>query len=371
MTWSLEREYSGRLARVVDSMRHNGVDFLVLPVSVNQAYVSGLALKKSERLTAVVVSSKGTAWVLFPAFETSRIDQQLVLSDASRLDWKEDEDPYARLAAGIPLRGKPTIGLEGTGWFSEYRRLAEAIPAASFVSADPILGPLRERKSPWEITCIEQAISTIDDARDAVLAGVSEGTSEMDACEALRREAISRGGDNPSPHGFHVGRNSGIPHGGKEDLSIRRGSVILVDAGVFVNGYKSDITRTTSFGAPPAGFEEVFSVVLEAQKAALAAVRPGIISGSLDRLAREVIEQAGLGERFPHRLGHGLGLQVHEPPWIGPGELRPLEEGMVFTVEPGVYFDGRYGIRIEDNVAVTQDGCRILSKPITEFVTIG
>jgi len=141
----------------------------------------------------------------------------------------------------------------------------------------------------------------------------------------------------------------------------------MVDSGVEYEGYRSDITRMTTYGTPPDGFVEIFEIVREAQKNAIEAIKPGVSAESIDRVARSVIEKAGYGENFTHRLGHGLGMEEHEPPWIGPGQTEVLEEGMVFTVEPGIYLPEKFGVRLEENVVVTKNGHEVLSTPVQGF----
>jgi len=371
LTQSIAEVFNERLSKLHNKMIEYDLDFIFLPVSVNQYYVTGLNLKKSERLTAVIISREKEAIIICPAFELDRIKEQLKLeATTSRiLTWEEQEDPYRIVAEFIGLN-EHKIGIEATSWFSEYSQLSVYLPKSTFINVQGIFASIRLKKTEWEKQKIIKAINIIDKAREAMLKKLHIGMTEIEASEILRSEAISRGGENPSLHGVHLGINTSFAHGGDQNTTIKEGTPILVDAGVYCDGYRSDITRSTTFGAPPSDYLEIFNIVLKAQKAALSKIKPGIAAESIDYVARQVIEKAGYGKYFNHRLGHGLGMEVHEKPWIGPGQKEPLETGMVFTIEPGIYIPGRFGIRIEDNVFVNENGCEILSKPISGFIAI-
>lgn len=164
--------------------------------------------------------------------------------------------------------------------------------------------------------------------------------------------------------GVYFGKNTSSAHGGSAEIALEKGTVVMVDSGVEYEGYRSDITRTTCFGMASEEFKDVFQIVSDAQREAIDVIKPGVTAEYVDSAARDVIERAGYGKYFTHRLGHGIGMEEHEPPWIGPGEHTVLREGMVFTVEPGVYLPGRFGVRLEDLVVVTEDGCEVISNPV-------
>jgi len=356
--------FEKRVEVLQEKMTQKSLDYLFLPVSLNQRYVTGLNLKKRDRLMAAVIPQKGEIALVIPGFELEGVQEGVRVASAKFMPWQEQENPYEMIATIIDSP-KPRIGVESTAWFSEYDKLSAVLPSATFVDAASLLAAMRIRKSDWEKERIKKAIDIIDEAREAMFARLKEGMTETEACEILRSEGVLRGGENPHPHGAHFGRNSSFPHGGTEEIALTKDMVIMVDAGVACDGYQSDITRTTVFGEFPEGFEEIFGVLVKAQKKALELVGPGVPAENVDRAAREEIKKAGF--ELTHRVGHGLGLDMHEPPWIGPGQKDPLEVGMVFTVEPGIYLSGQYGVRIEDNVIVTEDGCEILSRPVEEF----
>lgn len=369
MSDRVQKEFETRLQKIREAMAKRHISHLFVPISVNQRYMCGLNLIKRERLTAAIVPRKGDVTIVCPYFELERIKQQFRLSDGEVVGWKEHEDPYTYVSKTIG-DGDKNVAVEPTAWFSEYSKLAKALPSAAFVNAGPLFTELRSIKSEWEKDNIRRAIEIIREARRAMFTQLRKGITETEACEILRTEGAKRGGENPHPHGVHLGINTSYPHGGNEDVHLTEGTVILVDAGVFCQGYRSDISRTTTFGRPPSRFSEIFEIVREAQQTAIAHIGPGMLPEELDRIAHAFIDKSGYGEYFPHRLGHGLGMEVHEPPYIAPGQTVPLQVGNVFTVEPGIYLPGHFGIRIEDNVIVTGDGCEVLSQPVDTFEPI-
>ncbi|MCL6449936.1 MAG: Xaa-Pro peptidase family protein [Acetobacteraceae bacterium] len=350
--------YAERHARALERMAAEGVDCLFVPVSTNLFYFSGVKIKKTERLTALVLSCGMEPFLVCPAFERSRVGAMSAVSDL-RL-WGEAEDPYRLVAGSLSARPPRRVAVESTAWFSEYARLAEALPGAEFVSASPITEALRAQKSPQEVEAIRRAASIMERARAAAVARARAGMSQEEL-KGLHLAAVkAEGGAEPSCT-LTFGPNSSLPHGGSAPLNLRPTDVIMMDGGVAVNGYRCDLTRTWAFGRPWARFEEAVKVVLEAQAAAIAAAGPGVPAQEVDRAARRVIEGAGYGRYFTHRVGHGTGLDGHEKPYLAEGNLEPLLPGMVATVEPGIYLPGEFGVRIEDDIVITPDGCECLS----------
>jgi len=362
--------FETRMNKLQQQMQEEDIDLVFLPISVNLRYITGLNLKKRDRLIAAIIPKNGEPAIVVPTFEVERIENGICLENYTLLSWEEDENPYAAISGWIQPK-KPKVAVEGKAWFNEYSQLFKAHPTAVFTDACELLGSLRIRKDDWEKDQIKEAIGIAAEAREATLSQITKGMTESEACKILCDEELAKGAEmNLTSHGAHFARNSSMPHGGNEDIMITEGTVILIDHGVSVEGYNSDITRTTAYGQPEEEFERIFDVVLTAQKQALKAIQPGLSAEQLDSIARDVIVTAGYGKYFSHRLGHGLGMEVHEPPWIGPGEKGLLEAGMVFTVEPGIYIPGRFGVRIEDDVMVTDAGCEILSDPIDTMKTI-
>jgi Xaa-Pro aminopeptidase len=228
-------------------------------------------------------------------------------------------------------------------------------------SADAMIAPLRERKSADEIEILAQAAHQADVAMQAAVDACRVGATEAEVAEAVQKSFRQSGAESADFFIVGAGANGAFPHHRSSATRLKSGDAIVIDIGATHRGYKSDITRMVHLGKPSAEFTHAYSAVLEANQRAMAAVRPGMKAEEIDRIGRSVLESAGLGQYFTHRLGHGLGLDGHETPWIMNGNTTVLEEGMVFSIEPGVYFPGKYGIRIEDIVVVTATGVRNLT----------
>jgi Xaa-Pro dipeptidase len=366
-------EYEKRLSCLRMQMSTKGIDLLFVPASVNMRYVTGLAVDKTERLVAILVHQEEDPVIICPSFEVERLQNLVSLKNVHFLPWEEEEDPYKVIKSWLQttnIQSNCTIGIESKSWFSEYVKLAKNLPKATYIDAGEIFTTLRLIKSNYEIMCIQSAISIIDEARNSLFANVYTGMRQSEARALLCYEAMKRGGVNPVWWGVYFGDNTSSAHGGNKEVVLEKGMVIMVDSGVDYQGYRSDITRTTCFYEASKEFEAVFRIVRDAQLQAIDSIKPGVTAEYVDSAARSVISKAGYGKYFTHRLGHGIGMEEHEPPWIGPGQCTMLKEGMVFTVEPGVYFPGRFGVRLEDIVVVTENGCEVLSALAKDFYPI-
>ena len=247
-----------------------------------------------------------------------------------------------------------------------YAQLAKALGAKRLVATGSLIGELRLRKDASEIATIRKAIRIQQAALEEVLPTIEPGQSESEICALLEYEMKARGADGPAFETIiAAGANSSKPHARPGRAKVRSGQLLLIDWGACVDGYHSDLTRTFAIGRWPRRFEEIYTIVLDAQLAAIDAVKPGVRTDAVDAAARSIITDAGYGEVFGHGLGHGIGLNIHEAPSLGrvsPSCLPSvLEEGMVVTVEPGIYLPGAGGVRIEDDVLVTARGRRVLS----------
>jgi D-alanyl-D-alanine dipeptidase len=240
-----------------------------------------------------------------------------------------------------------------------------------FVAAAPILSTLRAVKDDDEIELLQRAARGADEAFRHLAESRLEGLREEEVAVLLGSLLRENGHDTVAFTIVGSGPNGASPHHEPGARPIRAGDPVVLDFGGRVGGYCSDISRTVCVGEPPKGFEEIYEVVREAQETAFQAVRPGIRATEIDAAARSVIESAGYGERFIHRTGHGIGLEEHEAPWIASDNEQALEPGMCFSIEPGIYLEGRFGVRIEDIVTVTDDGAQRLNRATRELVTVG
>ena len=357
--------FEERTRRCQDRLAAVGADAAVLFPSTNLFYASGFREEPGERHLFLVIPREGDPAFLAPEMYDAQIRDSSWVTDL-RL-WADGEDPtelVADLAEEFDLRDGHLL-VDDTMWARFTQDLRETLPEATFGLASEVFDDLRVRKDETELA----ALRTAGEVADRVSVEIRElgeeaiGMTEEELADEIERRLAAAGGDEIA-FGTIVGSgpNGAKPHHRHDDREIRRGDPVVLDFGAYVDGYPGDQTRTVVFaGDPPEGYEEVHEVVREAQAAAVEAVEPGVTAESIDRAARGVIEDAGYGDEFVHRTGHGVGLDVHEDPYIVAGNETELEAGMVFSVEPGVYLDGEFGVRIEDLVVVTESGCERLN----------
>ncbi len=355
--------FQRRLERARSELKARGLDLLIATPGTNYEYLTGYNPGRSERLIALLLPVAGGPAIVCPSFEVERIKRHNVITDLH--GWEEQEDPHA-LVAEMARRIRPgarrhVVALESSTAYQTFLRLGRALGAWRFVDAAPVTERLRVIKSPEEVALLRRAIAITEDAMAATFAQLAVGTTEVQVSQALSREMEQRGA--PGGGLVQFGPSSALPHGGPAGPKLERETGVLIDCGCRVGGYTSDITRTTWFGDhPPDEFRRVFNVVHDAQTAAMELGRPGTPCEEMDRAARKVITAAGYGPSFTHRLGHGLGMDGHEPEYLVEGNKTRLEPGMVFTIEPGIYQLGKFGVRIEDDCVMTENGVEVLSQ---------
>ena len=336
--------------------RHLDATYVSRPVSI--AYLTGFHAEPHERLMGLVVKREGATLVV-PALEEQKAGAQA--EGAEVVAWRDGEDPYELVSRA--LRGLGEIGVE-----KEHLSLhaAEVITARTGVSelvdAGAEIRRMRLLKSEEELEKLARAAAITDAATDLIFSRLRVGQTEVEAAFILSSLIGELGGALSFPCLVQSGPNSALPHLEPSSRKLAAGDLVLLDFGAAFDGYKADTTRMAVVGEPSARQREVHRVVVEAHDAAIAAVKPGIGAGEVDAAARRVIDAAGYGERFFHRVGHGLGLEGHEDPSLDPGSNTLLEPGMVFTIEPGIYIPGFGGVRVEDDLVVTEAGCRVLTK---------
>jgi Xaa-Pro dipeptidase len=331
--------------------------------STNLHYLANLDTGRSERLMALVVRPGAPSVFISPRFEEDRVKRDAVAPEI--VTWREEEDPIALLAR--VLKGATRIGVEGSTDYHTVARLGETAGVKT-VDASASFEALRGVKSARERELVADAAARTERAIAATHKQLAAGMTERQIAEVLEKEFSHqrvRGGGL-----VQIGASSALPHGGPGDAVLKAGSIVLIDCGCKVHGYSSDITRTVVFGAPSDEHRKVYATVDAAQRAALAAFRAGAVPELVDRAARSVIEKAGYGEFFGHRVGHGLGMDGHEAPYLVGGNKRPLVAGNVCTIEPGIYMPGKFGVRIEDDYAAKDGGAEALSTRPAELTIL-
>ncbi len=362
-------ERAGRIERARGLMTAGGMDALLLTGGTSMVYFTNVRWGISERLTAVVVPVRGNAFVVTPAFEEDRTREQLVespLADAEVLTWQEDESPYALVADGLRSRGIAggRIGMEETTRFVFADGVAQAAPALEVVSGTPVTAGCRTVKDEHELALMRLANQVTLTAYKAAFQALEAGMSQGDFGRLVSQAHTQLGFSGSA--GVQVGQYAALPHGSVTPQTIQEGSILLIDGGCGVEGYRSDISRTFVLGQATDRMKEVFDIVHRAQAAALAAARPGAQAQAVDAAARSVIEQAGFGPGytyFTHRVGHGIGMDGHEWPYLVRGNTLALEPGHTFSDEPGIYINGEFGVRLEDCMYVTAEGAELFTLP--------
>jgi Xaa-Pro aminopeptidase len=348
-----------RLQRAQGEMARQGVDLLIVGASADLFYLIGYDGHLSERMSVLVLPREGVPHYVVPGLEAPLLAAQRDLVEI--VPWQETEDPTAAVAAVAGPAARGTVAVGDELWSVFTIRLQRAMPDARWTEGGQLLRPLRMIKDDREIALLAEAARRTDEAWEEFLTTTITGLNEWQVRERLMALTAARG-LGPTFCNVGSGPNGASPHQTASDRVVGPGDAVVCDWGGTLEGYNSDVTRTVHVGAPNAEFVHAYETVLAANQAALDAVRPGVACQEIDRAARGVIAAAGLGDAFIHRVGHGLGLSLHEEPYLLEGNTLPLAEGMVFSDEPGVYFPGKFGIRIEDTVVCTGDGGRRLNE---------
>lgn len=358
-----------RLERAQTAMESHEVDAMIVSPSSDLVYLLGYPAHTSERLTALLLPQSGRPALILPRLEAPRIAGRAGVVDL--LAWAETTDPIDLAARWLTASGARTIAVGEELWSGFLLRFQSALPEARFVSAAPVLRGLRVVKTAAEVGFLREAGERTDRVWEEFVATTAlRGLTERQAAKIIAGLMDRAGLGDPAFLICASGPHSASPHHLVGDRVIEDGDAVVFDFGGNVEGYKSDITRTVHAGAPSPEFRTVYDTVERARSAAFAAVRPGATCASIDRAAREAIEAAGYGDYFIHRVGHGLGLDVHEEPYLVAGNETQLREGMVFSDEPGVYLPGRFGVRIEDSVVCTASGAELLNHARRDLVVM-
>ena len=361
-------ERAARQEKARQLMRENNLSAILLAQGTSLAYFTGIRWQGGERLFAMVLPAKGEAFYVSPAFEEGRAREQIAQApDGSKPDvrtWQEDESPYQRVAQGLSDRGiaSGTVGVEETAKFVFSDKLRQAAASATFTSATPVTAGCRMLKSRHEIDLMRLAAKVTLAAYEATYRSMKVGMTQRDVEEMLETAHRKLGFEGGAE--VQGGEFSSFPHGSVQPQVIRESTIVMIDGGCAVEGYQSDITRTFVLGKPSDKMKQVFDIVHRAQSAALATAKPGAEAGSVDAAARKVIVDAGYGpdyKYFAHRLGHGMGMDGHEWPYLVRGNSTKLQPEMTFSDEPGIYIHGEFGIRLEDDMHITEAGSELFT----------
>jgi Xaa-Pro aminopeptidase len=344
-----------RIDRVRKRMADVGVDALLLSLGADLPWLTGYEAMPLERLTMLVLPADGdTPTLVVPRLEAPRVDDR---PDAFALrPWDETEDPVAVVAALVGSRRR--LAISDRAWSTFLLGLQSAIPSATWQRSSVVTSPLRAVKDAEEVAALRAAAAAADRVAAQLLGGEIPlvGRREAEVSADLGRRLRAEGHDRVNFAIVGSGPNAASPHHEPGDRVIGAGEAVVCDFGGTMDGYCSDITRTVFTGDPPPEFRRLYDVLQTAQAAAVAAATVGTTCEAVDAAARDLIADAGFGEHFIHRTGHGIGLEEHEDPYLVSGNTEPLAAGHAFSIEPGIYLAGRFGARIEDIVVATDGG---------------
>ena len=346
---------AGRIDATQHAMRARGIDALLVSIGSDLPYLTGYRAFPLERITALVLPADGDPALFVPELEAPRVHTSVAVHA-----WAETDDPFGLMAAMLPKTG--TIAVGDQMWASFLIAFQAHLTGASFVDAEPLMASLRVIKEADEVAALRDAAHGVDRVADELCNVRFSGRTEREISRIVTDLTLASGHDSVSFAIVASGPNGASPHHEASDRTIRPGDAIVIDFGGRVRGYGSDTTRMYCVGHTPDGFEDAYAVLVSAQKAAVGAVRPGMTAESIDAAARSIIDDAGYGRFFIHRTGHGIGLDAHEQPYLVEGNEQPIEAGMAFSIEPGIYLPKRWGMRVEDIVVAVEGGVDRLNR---------
>jgi Xaa-Pro aminopeptidase len=352
--------YVERMSDLSRRASDGGVDAVVVAPSPDMVYLMGYDPMPLERPTLLVLRHEHEPFLVVPELERTLALDAPSAPGLQITGWRDGEDPY-EIAAGA-LRDAARVAIADRTWATHLIALQRVVPDARFEPASPLIGRLRAVKAPDELAALRRAARGADETFRQICTKKFEGRREDEVGADIADLLVQNGHARADFTIVASGPNAASPHHEPTGRTILPRDAVVMDFGGELGGYFSDTTRTVVVGEPPHGFDRVYETVRRAQEAACEAVRPGVACQDVDRAARRIIEEAGFGERFIHRTGHGIGLEVHELPYIIEGNDWVLEPGTTFSVEPGIYLEDSFGVRIEDIVAVTDDGVERLNR---------
>ncbi len=363
--------YADRLRRVTAEAAARGIGALLVSPSADYEYLLGYRAPTLERLTCLILPAEGVPALVVPRLEEPLARHALgdLAEDLEIIPCREGDDPF-RLVKGR-LDGALRVGLQDQMWSRFVLRFVALLEPAELVDASPAIAAVRRVKAPEEVERLRAAAAAADAAMLAITAERLSGRTEAEVSRRINELLLAAGHDTADFAIVGSGPNAASPHHEPGDRVIDAGDAVVLDIGGTRAGYCSDTTRTAFVGEPPPDFAALHEVLRLAQAAACEAVAPGVPAAEVDRTARRIIEEAGYGEGILHRTGHGIGMEVHEEPYITEGNDEPLVAGNAFSVEPGIYIAGQWGARIEDIVVCTDAGGERLNTTSTELFIVG
>jgi Xaa-Pro aminopeptidase len=358
--------YPQRIARARARMHDLGVDVLCLSGGPDLRYLVGYEAIPLERLTMLVVPADGDATLVVPRLEVPRVVDQ---PEAFTLHpWEVTEDPVQLVADHVD--GATTVAIGDHTWARFVLALQAVLPDARFVAASTVTTALRAIKDEAEIAALARASEAVDANAEAIRAREFAGRTERSIHRELVERMLDAGNERVNFAIVASGPNAASPHHDATDRVIQPGDVVVCDYGATMNGYCSDITRMYSVGTPPTVVRDAYEVLVAAQEQAVRAATVGTPCHDVDAAARSVLAEAGLADQFVHRTGHGIGIEAHEEPYLVAGNHLPLEVGHAFSIEPGVYLEGQFGLRLEDIVVATSEGPRRLNHAARDLAIV-
>jgi Xaa-Pro dipeptidase len=357
------------------SLQTGGLDSVILNAGPTLKYLTGLNFHLMERPVVLLFAKDQVPAIVLPELELQKVaDLPYKLQVFSYPENPSEWDAVFRKAVqALGLDGK-RIGVEPRQLrLLEFRHVKNGAPEADFPDASAVLAQLRLRKDKAEVEAMRRAVKIAQDALEAMIPLIKIGMTEKELSSELVVQLLKHGSDSDMPFApiVSAGPNSANPHASPTERKLQQGDLLVVDWGAAHDGYISDLTRTFAVGKVDAEYEKIHRIVQEANAAGRAAARPGVPCANVDKAARDVIEKSGYGKYFTHRTGHGIGMEGHEEPYMRGDNMQLLEPGMAFTVEPGIYLPGRNGVRIEDNVVITETGAEVLSDMPREMRVAG
>lgn len=364
-----------RLDKLTASLRTSNLDAVILNPGPTLKYLTGLNFHLMERPVVLFVAPGKDPVLVLPELELPKVDLfpykvQGIAYGENPAEW---DDAFRKAAQVLGLDGK-RIGVEPRQLrLLEFRHVKAGAPEADFPDAGDVLAELRLRKDKAEVDAMCRAAKIAQDALEAVIPQIKVGMTEREIASGLVMQLLKRGSESEIPFApiVSAGPNSANPHASPSDRKLQAGDLLVVDWGAAFDGYISDLTRTFAVGEVDEEYKTIHRIVQEANAAGRAAAKPGVPCADVDKAARDVIEKAGYGKYFTHRTGHGIGMEGHEAPYMRGDNMQILEPGMAFTVEPGIYLVGRNGVRIEDNLVITETGAESLSDMPREIRMVG